>query len=106
MIRRWFLVGLGMMAAVVLGLNVGQARAEAGTPCRRLAGTTEWTRRCAPQRGDEDWTAYCRRVYGTDEWTRRCLAQGPDEDYAAYCRRVYGTDEWTRRCAPERPNEE
>lgn len=107
MFKRWFVIGLIVIgAALALGLNVSRVTAEAGTPCRRLVGADEWTRRCAPQRADEDFTAYCRRVDGTDEWTRRCLPQRPDEDYTSYCRRLYGTEAWTRRCAPERPNED
>lgn len=73
--------------------------------CRRIYGTPEWTRRCAPQRPDESYEAYCRRISGTDEWTRRCAPQRPDERFDRYCRRVFGTPEWTRRCLPQRPDE-
>jgi hypothetical protein len=93
---------------VAIGPGLARAEDDPENPdrvCRRLYGTSEWTRRCRPQQPGEDFAAFCRRVYGTDEWTRRCLPQRPGESFRAYCRRIYDTDAWTRRCLPQRPDE-
>jgi hypothetical protein len=91
------LAALGLALTLLLLPNLALAAPETDV-CRRLWGTEEWTRRCAPDRPEFDPVAYCRRLWGTDEWTRRC-AHLADDDLAAFCRRVWGTDEWTRRCA-------
>lgn len=99
MFKRWFAIGLIVLGAMLAsGLVVGRVTAEDGTPCRRLVGAPEWTRRCLPQRSGEDYASYCRRLYDADEWTRRCAPERPDEVWRRYCRRIWATSEWTRRC--------
>ena len=95
-----FVIVLNITLALGVRFARADSRAEAAHDpaiCRRIYGTPEWTRRCAPQRPDESYEAYCRRVWGTDEWTRRCAPQGDNETKEKYCRRIYGTTEWTRR---------
>lgn len=69
--------------------------------CRRLYNSHGYLpARCRAQLATETWETYCRRVYGTSAWTRRCASPTPTAtfDPIAYCRRIYGTEEWNRRC--------
>ena len=99
------LLGVILSLAVTSGAAFAQSDSpgDAPTVCRRIYGTDEWTRRCAPGRPDESQDAYCRRVVNTDEWTRRCVPRRYDGDVnlRVSCQRIFGTDEWTRRCVKD-----